>query len=79
MNGADLRKARISLGLTQGHLAPLIGLTGARGWSKVSDMERGARLVPWKTAQLMLCYQYIGKAEIARGLADRNDAGEGDP
>ncbi|WP_347837758.1 helix-turn-helix transcriptional regulator [uncultured Planktomarina sp.] len=77
MTGAELRKLRSSLGATQEEIAPLLGMSGPSGKAKISDMERGVRPIPWKTAQLMLCYDRLSpfsgsKLELAKHIAAGN-------
>lgn len=65
MTGDELRKIRQGLGYEQTDFAELLGMFGPSRAPKLSDMERGVRPVPWKTAQLAFCYFAIGDpAEI---------------
>jgi len=53
MTPADLRARRISLGLTAGGFARMLGMTGAECDRTVRRWERGDRAIP-ETVQLIL-------------------------
>lgn len=71
MKGQRMRTIRGRLGVNQADFAPMIGVSGEGGQVKVSEMENGKRPIPWKTAQLLLCYDVMGLS-VARMLMKEN-------
>jgi transcriptional regulator with XRE-family HTH domain len=72
MTGPDLKNIRQGLGYGQPDFARLLGMFGESRGSKLSDMEREERPIPWKTAQLAFCYFAIGDKSEINGIADVN-------
>lgn len=70
MNGKRMREIRERLGLSQVEFAPTIGIFSVGGQVKVSEMENGKRVIPWKTAQLLRCYDVMGLNVVRMLMAE---------